>query len=259
MNFRLAIVVISTAILSAAGCISSTTTSSVSFEEPGDADDAGDAAIQYYQLGARYYHRGSYELAKDRLKLALELDPKMANAHFTLALTYEQLQNDRLAEEHYREAVRVGPNNYDARNAYAVYLCRQEKYDEAVKQIDRALKIEEYDSRYVMLTNAGACMTRKPDYEKAEEYFRKALQLRPTYAEALVQMAAMKFKTEEYLSARAFLQRYLSTNKTSPGVLFLAIQIEEALEDDRASTDFTNQLLREFPASPEARMALSSE
>jgi type IV pilus assembly protein PilF len=183
----------------------------------------------------------------------------MANAHYTIALTYEQLQNSRLAEEHYREAVRVGPNNYDARNAYAVFLCRQEKFDEAVKQIDRALKIKEYDTRYVMLTNAGACMTRKPDYEKADEYFRAALTERPTHGEALVQMAAMKFKTEDYLSARAFLQRYLSTNKSSPDVLFLGIQIEEALQDDRASTDYTNQLLREFPASPEARLALSSE
>ena len=86
----------STAILSAAGCVTSTTTSNVNFEP------TGDAALQYYQLGARYYHRGSYELARERLKLALEIDPKMANAHYTLALTYEQLQNDRLAEEHYR-------------------------------------------------------------------------------------------------------------------------------------------------------------
>ena len=73
-------------------------------------------------------------------------------------------------------------------------------------------------------------MTRKPDYEKAEEYFREALRVRPTHGEALVKMAALKFKTEDYLTARAFLQRYLSTNKTSPGVLFLAIQIEEALD-----------------------------
>ncbi len=253
MKIRTAIFAISIAILSVAGCISSTTTSTSNFEE------SGDAALQYYQLGARYYHRGSYELARERLKIALDLDPKMGNAHFTLALTYEQLENSRLAAEHYAEAVRVDPNNYDARNAYAVFLCRHEEFDAAVKQIDRALKIEQYDTRYVMLTNAGACMTRKPDYEKAEEYFREALKVRPTHGEALVQMAAMKFKMEDYLSARAFLQRYLSTNKSSPGVLFLAIQIEEALDDDRASTDYTNQLLREFPASPEARLAMSSE
>jgi type IV pilus assembly protein PilF len=235
-----------------AGCVTSTTTSTATFEE------SDDAALQYYQLGARYYHRGSFELARERLERALELDPKMADAHYTLALTYEQLGNMRLATEHYGEAVRVAPNNYEARNAYAVFLCRQRRFDEAVKQIDRALKIPDYDGKYVMLTNAGACMTRKPDYEKAEEYFRKALQERPTHGEALVQLAALKFKTEEYLQARAFLQRFLSGNKTSPGVLYLGVQIEKALGDDRASTDFTNQLLREYPTSTEARLVLES-
>ena len=42
-----------------------------------EADDA-DAAELNYQLGARYYQNGRYELARDRLMLAIELDPKMA-------------------------------------------------------------------------------------------------------------------------------------------------------------------------------------
>jgi type IV pilus assembly protein PilF len=102
-------------------------------------------------------------------------------------------------------------------------------------------------------------MTQKPDYEKAEEYFRDALKERSTYPEALIQLAALKFKTEEHLQARAFLQRYLSSNKSSPGVLYLGIQIEEALGDNRAATDYSNQLLREYPESPEARLVLESD
>jgi type IV pilus assembly protein PilF len=102
-------------------------------------------------------------------------------------------------------------------------------------------------------------MTQKPDYEKAEAYFREALKDRPTYPEALIQLAALKFKTGEFLQARAFLQRYLSGNKSSPGVLYLGVQIEEALEDNRAATDFSNQLLREYPESPEARRVLEAD
>lgn len=215
--------------------------------------------MQNYNLGARYYQNGSYEIAKERLERAIELDPKMANAHFTLALTYEQLQIPRLATEHYSAAVRVAPNNYDARNAYAVFLCRHQDFDEAVKQFDKAVKIPDNDTRFVMYTNAGACMTQKPDFEKAEGYFREALLLRPTYGEALIQLAALKFKTEECLHARAFLQRFLSTNKTSPGVLYLGVQIEECLGDDRARTDYVNQLLREFPKSAEAGRVLEAD
>ena len=240
-------------ILLLAGCVTSTTTSSVKFEE------SDDAALQNYNLGARYYQNGNYNIAKERLERALELDPKMANAHFTRALTYEHLQIPRLATEHYSAAVRVAPNNYDARNAYAVFLCRQQRFDEAVKQFDKAVKIPDNDTRFVMYTNAGACMTQKPDFEKAEVYFREALQARPTYGEALIQLAALKFKTKECLHARAFLQRFLSTNKTSSGVLYLGVQIEECLEDDRAEADYANQLLREFPNSAEAKRVLEAD
>ena len=235
------------------GCVSTTSTSTPKFEE------SDDAALQNYQLGARYYHKGSYEIARRRLERALELDPKMANAHYTLALTYEQLGNPRLATEHYGKAVRVEPNNYDARNAYGVFLCRQQRFNDAVKQFDKALKITANDASFITYTNAGACMTQKPDYKKAEEYFRNALVAKPTHAEALIQLAALKFKTEECLQSRAFLQRFLSTNKSSPGVLYLGVQVEQCLEDERAATDYMNQLLREFPKSPEARRVLKAD
>lgn len=243
----------SIAIILLTGCITSTTTTSAKFEE------TDDAAMQNYNLGARYYQNGSYDIARERLERAVELDPKLEQAHFMLALTYEQLDNNRLATEHYEEAVRVAPNSYNARNAYAVFLCRQQEYDDAEKQFDKLFKISINDSRFVMYTNAGACMTQKPDYEKAEEYFRNALRERPAHPEALIQLSALKFKTNECLQSRAFLQRFLTSNETTPGVLYLGVQVEECLEDERAATDYANQLLREFPASPEARQVLAAD
>ena len=253
MKKNIGILIGSTAFFIIAGCVKSTVTRTATFEE------TDDAALQYYQLGARYYRNGSYEIAKERLQRALELDPRMSSAHYTLALTYEQLDNVRLATQHYDAAVRVEPNNFDARNVYGVFLCRQQRYDEALKQFDKAVKISENDDPHVMLTNAGACMTQKPDYDKAEKYFRAALRGRPTYGVALLQLAALKHKTGENLHARAFLQRYLAGNKSSAEALYLGVQIENSLEDERASTDYGNQLLREFPNSPEARQVLAAD
>ena len=243
---------VSVVIFMVTGCVTSTTTSTATFEV------SDDAAVQNYSLGARYYQNGNYQIAKVRLERALELDPKLADAHYMLALTHEQLGNPRLATQHYERAVRVEPGNHNARNAYGVFLCRQQRFKEAVKQFDKALKVSENDTRYVTYTNAGACMTQKPDFQKAENYFRKALEERATHAEALIQLAALKFKTESFLQARAFLQRFLASNETSPGVLYLGVQIEKALHDDRAATDYMNQLLREFPDSPEARRVLET-
>lgn len=229
------------------GCVSSTTTSNVNFEPDGNA------AVQNYSLGARYYRNGSYELARDRLNRALDFEPKMADAHSLLALTYEALEVPRLAEEHHGLAVRYEPRNLDVRNHYAVFLCNQRRFDEARKEFEKGINDRTNDNAEIMLTNAGVCMVQKPDLTQAEEYFRAAIERKPRYGEALIQMSALKFQTGEHLHARAFLQRYLATNEPSAAVLYLGVQIEQKLGDNRASTDYIDQILREFPESAEAR------
>ena len=235
-----------------AGCVSQTTGPTGP-----DADEA-DAAELNYQLGARYYKNGNYELARDRLLYSIELNPRRAIAHSTLALTYEQLGNIRLATESYESAVRAEPRNFDVLNTYAVFLCRQNRYDDAEKYFDRAVRIPENDNAEIMLTNAGVCMAQKPDLVKAEEFFRRALDRKPNWGEALLQMCVLKHQQGDDLNARAFLQRYLSRNPPSARILYLGVQIEANLGDERARTDYENRILREYPTSAEARQILES-
>ena len=223
-----------------------------------EAASTEEAAQQYYQLGARYFRNGSYELARDRLKRAIELDPRLAIAQSTLALTYVRLGNLRLAEEHYERAVRIEPTNVDVRNAYAVFLCQQRRFDDANTQFERARRVDTAERPEIMLTNAGVCMAQKPDYALAESYFREALENKATYGEALLQMALLKQRQGEELASRAFLQRYLSANPASAEILWLAVQIERAIGDERAARQYGDRLLREFPESAEARRVLET-
>jgi type IV pilus assembly protein PilF len=228
-------------------CISTTTGSA-----PPEADQA-DAATANFQLGVRYFQNGNYDLARDRLEQSLSLDPKRAVVWSTLGATYEMIGNLRLAEESHNTAVKLAPRNFDVQNAYAVFLCRQKRYDDAEDQLDRSIKAATNDNPEVMMTNAGVCMMQKPDYEKAEEYFRQALERRPTHAEALLQMAVLKHSTGDDLGARAFLQRYRASNKDSSGVLYLCSLIEGELGDRRMQAECENRLRSEFPRSAEAK------
>ena len=240
------------AVLFLAGCVSQTT-------GPAKPDaDEGDAAELNYQLGARYYRNGNYELARDRLLYSIELNPRRAVAHSALALTYEQLGNLRLATESYERAIKVAPRDHDVLNTYAVFLCRQSEFDEAEKYFDRSVRIPENDNAEITLTNAGVCMAQIPDLAKAEAYYRRALQRRQNYGEALLQLSLLKHSQGDHLNARAFLQRFLSSNAPSASVLYLGVQIEAKLGDDRARTDYENRILREYPTSPEARRILES-
>jgi len=234
------------------GCVS--TTSGPPQSEP----DQDEAAELLYQLGARYYRNGEYELARERLLMSLEKNPDNPTALSTLALTYERLDNIRLATESYEKAVRMAPKNFDVLNTYAVFLCRYAKYDDAQKHFERAIHIRENDDPEITLTNAGVCMLEKPDPVQAENYFRAALDNKATYGDALIQMCLLKHRSGDDLLARAFMQRYLASNVATADVLYLGLQIEEKLGDDRARTEYSNRILREFPQSPEARRVLES-
>lgn len=228
------------------GCVTTT-----SGPPPPEADDE-DAAELNYQLGARYYQNGSYELARDRLLGAIELDPKMAKAYSTLGLTYEALDNVRLAREAYENAIRVAPRDYNVQNTYAVFLCGQKDYEGAKKYFERAAAAPTNDFSERTLTNAGVCMAQEPNVEAAEELFRKALEVRPSYGEALLQICLLKYQQSDFLSARAFLQRYMASNTVTAGVLLLAAEIEGKLGNDRGRSEYVDQLLSEYPDSPEA-------
>ncbi len=246
----IAVVILSGFLMSA--CVSTTTGT------PKPEADAADASELNYQLGARYYQNGKYELARDRLLLAIELQPKMAVAYTTLGMTYEALDNLRLATEAYEDAVRVAPRDFDVQNAYAVFLCRQRDFEGAGRYFEKAANHPENDNAERTLTNAGLCMAQKPDMAEAERLYREALDRRATYGEALLQMCLLKFRAEDFMSARAFLQRLMSSNQSTAGILLLAAEIEGKLGNERGREEYVNQLLREFPESPEARRALSS-
>jgi type IV pilus assembly protein PilF len=238
--------------LLAAGCVSTTTGPAKT--EPNQED----AAELNYQLGVRYFQKGNYELARDRLLLAVELNPDLAVAYSTLALTFEALDNMRLATENYEKAVAADPRNFDVRNTYAVFLCKQRQFDKARENFEIAASHRENDNAEVTLTNAGVCMVQKPAYELAEDFFRRALDRRSNYGEALLQMCLLKYQTEDFLGSRAFLQRYMGANPASAGVLYLGAQIESKLGDERAREDYVRRLISEFPDSPEARQVRES-
>jgi len=237
-----------------AGCVSTTTGSITQHKR----DDAAAAELNY-QLGARYYRAGNYSLARDRLLLATELSPKMAVAYSTLALSYEALENKRLARASYEKAVRVAPRNFDVQNAFAVFLCRDKDFAQAQKYFEKAAGHAENDNSEETLTNAGVCMMQKPDVAAAEGFFRAALDRKPNHSAALLQLCLLKYQEQDYLGARAFVQRFMSVNKTNAGVLYLASKIEDMLGNDRGRTEFEDQLIREFPSSLEARKVLGSE
>ena len=71
-------------------------------------------------------------------------------------------------------------------------------------------------------------------------------------------MSNLKFRSADYLLARAFMQRFLSSNVPTAEVLYLGFQIEDALGAEGERTEYSNRILREYPQSAEAKSVLES-
>ena len=216
------------------------------------SDRARQGAELQVQLAQEYIKRGKLEVARDKLQRALELDPYSAQAHTVSGYLNETIGERVQAELHYKRAVEIKPKDGDMANNYAGFLCRQGRSDESDAMFQRAIADPFYKTPEVALSNAGICAKDGGRLEQAESYLRDALARKPNYAGALLPMASVLFARQDYLKARAFMQRYEAANPISPEVLYLGWQIEQALGDKRSAEDYRRRLTEGYPRSREA-------
>lgn len=215
---------------------------------PASAEEAAQANLN---LGAAYLRQGRADLALDILERALSQNPRLADAHSTIAIAYDQLGDPQQAEQHYRRATQLEPRNSAAANSYAVFLCRHDRWRDAEPYFNRAVDNPRYNTPAVALTNAGVCARNAGELDKAEQYFRAALERNESFADALYNLMEMSYEADNYLQARAFLQRYTDSRRPGPDVLWLCHRIELALDNPVEAERCARVLREDFPESAE--------
>lgn len=213
-------------------------------------------ADTYVRLGIGYLQQGKRDLALSNLQHALELDDKSSSAHNAIAILYEQLGETELARQHYERAVRLNPRDSLAQNNYGAFLCRHNELQKAEQHFLDALKNPLYETPEYAYENAALCALKIPDRAKAEHYFREALRANPNLPESLYQMALLGYEAQDYLPARAYLQRHAEIAQPTPRSLWLGIRVERELGDKNALASYSLLLKGKFPDSDEARLML---
>ncbi len=229
---------------------------------PGRSDDdntgqlgtvrgASPAAV-YVDLAIAYLQQRNYVPALQNARKAVMVEPNNPSAHNTLALVHQTLGQDAQAEAEFARAVSLDPNDPFANNAFGSFLCGKKRYAEAQQHFERAIANPLNPQRWVPLTNAGACAANQGDDATAEHYLREALQVNPRFPPALIRMARLSLEKKNYLSARAYLQRYLAVAAPTPESLWLGIQTERQLGDKDQLASYELLLRQRFPDSVEA-------
>ena len=219
-------------------------------QEPSKSRRMAEANVQ---LGVAYMRQGDLETALMKLQRALEQDSKLPSAHHSIAILYERLGKDVLAEEHYKTTLRLDPDDSKAHTNYGLFQCIRGHYAEAEAHFIKAAANPLYSDIPGALTNAGICAGRVPDQEKAESFFRQALERDPEYARALLQMARLTFSAGNHLSARAYLERFKAVTSHNAESLWLGVRIEDALGDKDASSSYALLLKNKYPDTQQAR------
>lgn len=216
--------------------------------------DLEQASALNVQLAIGYIDREQLGIAQEKLDKAIEQNPESVDAYTTMAYLKRKVNELEEAEKYYLEALEIKSTNPNIHNNYGGLLCQMGRYDEALKEIRQAYEDPFYETPYLAYANAGTCLLDKGDYKEAEKMLRKALRDQPNYAGALISMAEIGVKTEKYLMARAYIQRYHAVARPTAESLWLQVQSEKALGAEEHYMKYARRLLKDFPDSDEAGM-----
>lgn len=234
-----------------AGCTTSADKSAATTKAASEPN-LKEAAELNVQLAVGYIQRKQYQPARDKLEKAIEQNPSYLPAYKTLAYLYALLGMEKEAISKYEDALDLKPKDPDLLNSYGAYLCSIGRLEEAQEKLKQAYNDPFYESIYLAQSNAGSCLLKEGKYKEAEALLRQSLRTEPKLAGSLISMADIGIKTERYLMARAYIQRYHAVKSPSPESLWIQIQAEKALGAKDHYMRYARQLINDFPDSDEA-------
>jgi type IV pilus assembly protein PilF len=211
------------------------------------------AASINLQLGVDYFQIGNLQVAEQKLLKAKEENPRDPQVHNALALLYVRIGNDTKANAEYKEALRLAPSDPVVLNFYGVYLCGKGRADEGVKYLTQAAQNQLYQTPWAAYANAGVCLRDAKRVPESEQYFVRALSIKPNYQEAVEQLGSVEIELAHAADAARLVREYLTIGPASAEVLMIGWHAAQLQGDQEASTRYAKRLQSEFPTSDQAR------
>lgn len=225
----------------------------------GTETDSRARARIHTELAAGYFSLGNLSVALEEAAIALNADADYGPAHNVAGLVYGALKQDRLAEHHFLQALRINPLDSDANNNYGWYLCQRRREEEGIKYFMAALRNPLYENADRTYINAGLCAKQRGDLEGAGQYFQSAIKVRPNHPQALFQLADLGFTRGDYAAAKTYLDRLTQVVAPSAEVLWLGVRLARKMNNRDLEASYAAQLRNRFPESRETQALLSGQ
>jgi tetratricopeptide (TPR) repeat protein len=156
------------------------------------------------------FHRKEFANNLLREEFLLARGSGTTEVHFNLGCLYAISGRTPEALRHYRESIRLKPDNVFAVNNLGGLYRRLGRTDDAAAQYARALEINPRDAR--VRYNLGLIDLDRGLFDSAESQFELALQLNSDLAEAWVNLGAIALRQGKLELAETHLQRAIQAN-----------------------------------------------
>jgi type IV pilus assembly protein PilF len=218
------------------------------------ASDQQQRAKVHTELGSLYLLDGRSAVALEEARIALSVDSNYAPAYNLLGLTHMVLNEPRLAEDNFQQALRLAPGDPEISNNYGWFLCQNGREQASINYFMAAAKNPLYTTPSKPYTNAGICSMRVKNDKAAEEYLSMALRLSPGNTQAMLGLADIAYQQGRLKEARQWTADIERMIEPTSDVLWLVLRIERKLGNREAEARYATQLRRRFPGSVEQRL-----
>jgi tetratricopeptide (TPR) repeat protein len=170
---------------------------------------------EFLDRGNLFYYVGRYEEAEEEYRKALKMDPNDPVAHNNLGYLLCNLNRYKESEKEYKEAIRIDPNDAQIHHNLGDLLDYLKCYNEAEKEYKEAIRINSNDT-YAHHT-LGDFLEYLERYDEAEKEYREVIRINPNDADAHTNLGTLLKHLKRYAESE---KEYKEAIRLNPNLAY---------------------------------------
>ena len=208
-----------------------------------------DIAKAHKDLGIIYLNKRLFDYAEDEFKIALSLAPNDFEILFEYANFLYSISKNVEAERYYREVLELSPNNIIALTFMGLNKLVLNQLDEAKNYIMKAVELEP-NHEYVQFC-VGRILYAKEEYDDAKRYLIRAVEQNPDI-ETQNTLALTYYKLGEFSQALNIFKNIDSKRPKNISIMMEIARCYEALNEPDSALKYLDKVVSIFPDNEDA-------
>ncbi len=235
------------------GCATESVANRPNFDTPGNQEESSErkrAKIRL-ELAVNYFQSKQGKIALDEVNNALSADNTFPEAHLLKGLILMEAGQNNAADDSFRQALRLNPEDADANNTYGWFLCQTGREAQSFALFIKSANTPFYATPAKPLQNAGICASQQKNYPLAESYLLRAQEKDTGLISVQYHLAQLYIKMQDGPRATLYGKKVLAAFPPTAETLWLGIRAAHLAKDEVAKAQLSQALKNGFIESPQ--------